>query len=726
MKKIFFISFLIFITFFLVILTTIGYETNKFNNIISEKIKTNNSDVKVDIKKIKFKFDIKDLHLFIETNNPKLFYKNIEVPIVNIKIYLNLVSLIKSQVKIDYLTVQTNKINFSKLKSIVLETKPSNINSLIINQIKTGTLKTKLELYFDDNFKVENYIARGNIEKMNFKIDKYEFSNTNFDFFSDSSDVVIKNIKSNLDGVSFYNGDLQLNYDNEINLKTSFETVIDVNNKKHLNYFKILKKNDLPDVNIHVKGKLNHNMEIFFDKTMKVHHYDYSTKGKLDEFVFKDDNKNVQFILNQQVEVLNFTNSDISFALNSKNNNYFNSSGNYSLNNFPLSEYKISSNFKNKFYNVDLDLKYPGDLNLEFINYKKEKEKIARFSLKFSKNDNEINLKKINYAENKNEILIENLKLNNNSLVSFRNIKVRTYKKNDLQNYFDVNYGKTLKVSGNRYDASNLNKIINQKSKGNILKNLNKNIDINLKQITTPLSEKLKNFRLIGKIEEGKFVKLSAKGDFEDNKFLDINLNKDKTSSKKYLEVYSDIPQPLLSEYAFFKGLTGGKLLLTSEIDEKQTNSKLIIENFKVKNAPGVVKLLSLADFGGLADLAEGEGLSFEKLEIVMTDNKEVLKLEELFAVGPSISVLMEGYKDNNGMTSLRGTLVPAKNLNKLIAKIPVIGNIVIPKEVGEGLFGVSFKMKGPPGKIKTTINPIKTLTPRFITRALEKSKKPK
>ena len=255
---------------------------------------------------------------------------------------------------------------------------------------------------------------------------------------------------------------------------------------------------------------------------------------------------------------------------------------------------------------------------------------------------------------------------------------------------------------------------------------MNKNIDINLKQITTPLSEKLNNFRLIGKIEEGKFVKLSAKGDFEDNKFLDINLNKDKTSSKKYLEVYSDIPQPLLSEYAFFKGLTGGKLLLTSEIDEKQTNSKLIIENFKVKNAPGVVKLLSLADFGGLADLAEGEGLSFEKLEIVMTDNKEVLKVEELFAVGPSISVLMEGYKDNNGMTSLRGTLVPAKNLNKLIAKIPVIGNIVIPKEVGEGLFGVSFKMKGPPGKIKTTINPIKTLTPRFITRALEKSKKPK
>ncbi len=143
-------------------------------------------------------------------------------------------------------------------------------------------------------------------------------------------------------------------------------------------------------------------------------------------------------------------------------------------------------------------------------------------------------------------------------------------------------------------------------------------------------------------------------------------------------------------------------------------------------NAPGVVKLLSLADFGGLADLAEGEGLSFEKMEIKMTSNKGFLKLDELYAVGPSISVLMEGYKEEKGLTSLRGTLVPAKNLNKFLSKIPVIGKIIIPKDVGEGLFGVSFKMKGMPGKMKTTINPIKTLTPRFITKALEKQKKSK
>ena len=41
-------------------------------------------------------------------------------------------------------------------------------------------------------------------------------------------------------------------------------------------------------------------------------------------------------------------------------------------------------------------------------------------------------------------------------------------------------------------------------------------------------------------------------------------------------------------------------------------------------------------------------------------------------------------------------------------------------------MLGVSFKMKGSPRDIKTTVNPIKTLTPRFIVRAVERMKKKK
>ena len=199
----------------------------------------------------------------------------------------------------------------------------------------------------------------------------------------------------------------------------------------------------------------------------------------------------------------------------------------------------------------------------------------------------------------------------------------------------------------------------------------------------------------------------------------------DKKTNKKYLEIYSDSTKPLLTEYNFFKGLTGGKLLYSSIIGEKYINSKLKIEDFKVVNAPGMVKLLSLADLGGLADLAEGEGISFDTLEIQMEKSNDILKLNEILAIGPSVSVLMEGYQDKS-ITSLKGTLVPAKTLNKMISKIPVIGDIVIPKEVGEGLFGISFKLKGPPGEIKMSINPIRTITPRFIQKIIDKNKKVK
>ena len=95
-----------------------------------------------------------------------------------------------------------------------------------------------------------------------------------------------------------------------------------------------------------------------------------------------------------------------------------------------------------------------------------------------------------------------------------------------------------------------------------------------------------------------------------------------------------------------------------------------------------------------------------------------------MYALGPAISIMMEGYVERNKLVSLRGTLVPATTINRSISSIPLIGDILVGKKVGEGVFGVSFKIKGPPKNLKTKVNPIKTLTPRFITRTIEKIKK--
>ena len=117
-------------------------------------------------------------------------------------------------------------------------------------------------------------------------------------------------------------------------------------------------------------------------------------------------------------------------------------------------------------------------------------------------------------------------------------------------------------------------KILSRKNKKNELKNLNKLVEINLSKIIAPLSENLENFRLIGKMEKGKFIKITSKGDFGNNNFLDISMKDNREKKLKYLEIYSDLPRPLLSQYSFFNGLTGGKLNYISSFNDKESELK--------------------------------------------------------------------------------------------------------------------------------------------------------
>ena len=137
-----------------------------------------------------------------------------------------------------------------------------------------------------------------------------------------------------------------------------------------------------------------------------------------------------------------------------------------------------------------------------------------------------------------------------------------------------------------------------------------------------------------------------------------------------------------------------------------------------------MTKLLTLASLQGIADTLSGEGIRFNEFEMNFNNKDSLMTIDEIYAIGPAISILMSGYVDEDKLISLRGTLVPATTINKSISSIPLLGKILVGDKTGEGVFGVSFKIKGPPKNLETTVNPVKTLTPRFITRTLEKIKK--
>ena len=194
--------------------------------------------------------------------------------------------------------------------------------------------------------------------------------------------------------------------------------------------------------------------------------------------------------------------------------------------------------------------------------------------------------------------------------------------------------------------------------------------------------------------------------------------------SKIITTLFLDFAEPIVKKYKFIKGFDGGVLDFYSIKDVENSNSTLKIYNFKLKELPTLTKLLTLASLQGIADILSGEGIRFDEFEMKFENKKKIMNINEIFAIGPAISVLMNGYVEKDKLISLRGTLVPATTINKAIGTIPVLGKILVGSKTGEGVFGVSFKIKGPPKKLETTVNPIKTLTPRFITRTLEKIKK--
>ncbi len=708
----------------LIVLSTIGVETNKFNNFISNKINKSNKNFFVELNDINFKIDIKEISLFLETLNPKILYRNTVLPVKSVKVYFDFFSILKTDGKIKKINLSFNQINIHELKKISLVFKPSNLTSFLNNNVKGGKLNGNIDIFLDENNLFDNFITRGSVSNLDIKITKdLIIENTSFNFFADKSDVLLRNISSKNEIFKVKKGDLKIKLEPEINLTANFQTHLKFIASEKKAPALIRKIKYLQNLNS-IEANLNNNFDVSFDKTYKIERYNYISNGEIIRA-----NLNINKIVeNSYLEKINpeifIQNSKFNSKVSSNKNN-FSLSGKYSLDKDQFQKFNFESYKGDKNLNLKFEFDYDKSLNLEIINYKKPKNKLANISASFLKRDDFIQIKDLLYKESQNKISIKDLKIKDNQFLSLKELNVYTKDNNEKNNDFNIKYGKKIIINGSHYDARNLSKFLNQSNHSKRYYQINNDIEINFSNIIAPLSEKLKNFKLIGKIEKGRFKKIMSKGDFGNNNYLDISMKNDEIRNKQYLEIYSDLSKPLLTEYNFFKGLTGGNLLYTSVIEKNLSISNLKIENFKVINAPGMVKLLTLADLGGLADLAEGDGISFDILEIQIEKSGDNLKFNEILALGPSISVLMDGYQ-NSKITSLKGTLVPAKTLNKVISKIPIIGDIIIPKEAGEGLFGISFKMKGAPGKIKTSINPIRTITPRFIQKIIDKSKKTK
>ena len=286
MKKIFLI-FSILITLFFVflmkIIATNGFETNRFNKFVSNKLtQTKNIDLKLE--KIKFKIDLQNLSLFLETQNPIINFRDMLIPVQNIKVYVDFISLLKSEPKIKKINLILNEINISELNKLSSFIKPSNFKNFLNNKVNSGKVFSEIEIFLDKEGTFDNFITRGNIKNLNSELfGGLNLINTNLSFFADKNDILIKNIFGKVEGMKISDGDIKIELNDAIKLNSNFKSKINLNNEFFNKDIQIIKKIDLLKNIENFQGTFNNSFNIELDNTYKILDYNYSFSGNIKE-----------------------------------------------------------------------------------------------------------------------------------------------------------------------------------------------------------------------------------------------------------------------------------------------------------------------------------------------------------------------------------------------------------------------------------------------------------
>ncbi len=720
--------FLLLIVLSVIYLTFIGIKTEKFNESIKNKVLNINKKIKIDLKDIKFLLNPLTFTASVMTKEPTISIGNNKLQIRSLKTNLSLKSLILGEFSLDELQISTKPIMINDLILLVRSFKNSTKLFLLDKVIKDGFLVADIKLNFDNDgnlkkdYRINGFIKNANLDFLN----QLKVNNFNFNFEIGKNKYSLTKLNAEINNVQFSSPLIEVNEKKELFFIKGkiLSSERDFSRDQLNNIFKsFLKISNIE------KARFGSESEISFDvsKKLKFNNLIIKSNIDLDQLVVKNDFINLKPYLPHLEDLINFKKHKI--ILN-YNKDIINIEGNGKIlikKKFDFIDYQILKNDDEFIFNTKTNIKH-SKLTIDFLNYEKKENLDASILINGNiKNNKKINFDLISLVENNNIISFKNLNLRKDfkiiSLDSFnfnylnnKKIKNQIFLKNNNSNYI---------IEGKSFDATKLiNKIMDSDSESSSLfDNFNSKINIKIKKTFIDEVYFVKNLFGTLSFKNNKINRLNLKSIFPNNKKINLSITTN-NEKEKITNLSTDYPKPLIKRYDFIKGFEEGFLVYNSVKKNGISNSLLTIDNFKVKEVPVFAKLLSLASLQGIADLLTGEGIRFTDFEMNFSNEKGLTTIEEMYAIGPAVSILMDGYIESKKLISLRGTLVPATTINRSIASIPLLGKILIGDKTGEGIFGVSFKIKGSPKNLKTSVNPIKTLTPRFITRTLEKIKK--
>ena len=280
MKKIILLSFSFLLLLLIILfgfLSVIGYETDKFNTLLENKITSNIPNTNINLNKIKIKIDIKNLSFFVTTSKPIVKYYKNELSLNKIDAYINLKSLFVGKPKIKKINIQSEEIGIKKLK-ILLNTKNHQILKIFLKWGREGKLTFKLDLNLKNN-EIVYYEINGIVKSFFANVQKINLKNMSFIYSIKQNSGEIDSIRGNLHGLLINSGNIEFDNSKTLNIKGNLKSDLNLNKEAidKLTKIKLLQGFE----SIKTTGKIGSIFDISFDKTLKVLNYQFEASGDI-------------------------------------------------------------------------------------------------------------------------------------------------------------------------------------------------------------------------------------------------------------------------------------------------------------------------------------------------------------------------------------------------------------------------------------------------------------
>ncbi|MBP5353126.1 MAG: AsmA-like C-terminal domain-containing protein, partial [Alphaproteobacteria bacterium] len=267
-------------------------------------------------------------------------------------------------------------------------------------------------------------------------------------------------------------------------------------------------------------------------------------------------------------------------------------------------------------------------------------------------------------------------------------------------------------------DKKDAPKQVEQKNEDDGLEKVNSiDVFISVNSLWTNKSTPIKNFAGNAKLRYGIGIdEVHLVGNYGIDKSIKLNVDYTPRGKKEhYLSIDSNNAGSTLKVLHLYDNMVGGTLKLEARRDAgKKFIGHATVRDFSIRNAPVMAQLLSVASLTGMLDLLRGDGLTFTHLSAPFEYERKILQLNQVKAEGSVVGLTAKGtYNRATDVLNLKGVIAPAYSLNRLLGKIPVVGDLLASKD--GTIFAADYKINGSVEKPDVDINALSILSPNSM-----------